>query len=83
VWGSDTRFNQEVNLDDAGFVYSLSRAMYVNKATRKALTEQFVRHMPADEIHRCLTEDHGPGWKFYSLEPMSEGVRRELERLLS
>ena len=70
-------------LDDAGYVYSLDRMVYVNRQARKVFSEEFVDDHNEDELRRCIGETGGQGWLFYTNTPVSDGVRRELETLLA
>lgn len=70
-------------LEDAGYVYSLDRMMYVNRRTKKVFSVEFVEDSSEDHLQRCINENSGgAGWRFYVNGPLSEGVKRELERLL-
>lgn len=69
-------------LEEAGYVYSLDRMVYVNREARKAFSEEFVDDHNEDELKRCIQEGNtARAWMFYTNTPISEGVRRELETL--
>jgi len=65
----------------AGFQYSLSRQMYVNRTKRSVITESFINTASDGAFKEAIVTHHGD-WRFYSTEPMPEGVKRELEQLL-
>lgn len=70
-------------LEEAGYAYSLDRMMYVNRQTKKVFSMEFVQDSSEDDLRRCINEDSGPvGWRFYVNQPLPEGVKVELERLL-
>jgi hypothetical protein len=68
---------------NADYRYDFDRALYVNHAAKKAFSVEFVDDASEEEIRRRIEESTGGnGWKFYfNLDP-SEGVKRELERVL-
>ncbi|HEY1808317.1 MAG TPA: hypothetical protein VGG42_07125 [Acidobacteriaceae bacterium] len=70
-------------LHDANYRYDFDRDLFINRAVKKAFSIEFVDDHPEDELRRLIQEDDkGNGWKFYFNAVPSEGVRRELERVL-
>ena len=71
-------------LREANYLYNFDRALYINRAAKKAFSLEFVDDNPEEELARRISESTGDnGWKFYfNLEP-SEAVKRELERSLT
>jgi hypothetical protein len=71
-------------LDDAGFAYSIDRAVYFNRKSKKIFSVAFLEDQSEAEIERLIRDDTGDKeWKFYftSGEP-PESVRREVEASL-
>ena len=63
--------------------YNFDRDLYVNRAARKAFSLEFVDDKPEEEIRLRMGENtNNGGWTFYFNSPPSEGVKRELERVL-
>ena len=70
-------------LFEANYRYNFERAMYINRAAKKAFSIEFVDDHPAGEIIKRIGEKtNGNGWKFYFNFPPSDGAKRELERVL-
>jgi len=69
-------------LEEAGYVYSLDRMIYVNRKTRKVFSEEFVDDHSEDELQKCIDEKSSGEWRFYFNGPPSESVQRELVSLL-
>ena len=70
-------------LEDAGYAYSFSRLIYVNRDARKAFSVEFVDDNREAELQKCIAEEtEGAGWQFYFTTPPSDAVRRELESVL-
>lgn len=70
-------------LEDAGYVYSLDRMMYVNRRTKKVFSVEFVQDHSPEQLQICINENSGGAeWRFYVNSDLPEGIRRELERLL-
>jgi len=70
-------------LRKANYWFDFDRALFLNRATKKAFSLEFVDDKPEDEILQRIDEStSGSGWTFYFNSPPSEGVRRELERML-
>jgi hypothetical protein len=72
-------------LDEAGFVYSINRAVYFNRKSKKIISVEFAMDHDEEILERVTREDTGgKEWKFYfnSGEP-PEGVRREIEAELA
>lgn len=71
-------------LDDAGFAYSIDRAVYFNRKSKKIISAEFAKDQDEEVLERAIREDtSGEEWKFYfnSGEP-PEPVRREIEASL-
>jgi hypothetical protein len=67
----------------AGYRYNFDRDLYVNRDARKAFSLEFVDDASEEELARRIRENgDGSGWRFYFNAVPSEGVRRELERVL-
>jgi hypothetical protein len=70
-------------LSQADFRYNFDRDLYVNRALKKAFSLEFVDDHPEDELRKLIQERTDEnGWRFYFNHPPSDGVRRELERVL-
>jgi hypothetical protein len=68
----------------ANYRYDFDRDMYVNRKARKAFSIEFVDDHPLREIMKRIDEHtNGNGWQFYFNTPPSDGIRRELERMLA
>ncbi len=68
---------------EANYRYNFDRDIYFNRKDRKAFSLEFVDDKPEDEIRRRIREStNESGWTFYFNSPPSEGVKRELERVL-
>jgi len=67
----------------ADYRYNFDRDIYFNRKVKKAFSLEFVASHPEEEIFRRISEStNGNGWTFYFNSPPSEGVKRELERVL-
>lgn len=67
----------------ADYRYNFDRDIYFNRKVKKAFSLEFVDDKPEEEILRRIGENtNGGGWTFYFNSPPSEGVKRELERVL-
>ena len=88
-YNADERSSQRLEmkksdiLRQANYRYNFDRALYINREAKKAFSVEFVDDNSTDEIVCRIRENtNGSGWKFYfNIEP-SEGVQRELERIL-
>lgn len=70
-------------LRNADYWYNFDRNLFYNRQARKAFSLEFVDDHPEDEILQRIGENtNGSGWTFYFNSPPSEGVKRELERVL-
>lgn len=70
-------------LDNAGFAYNFDRMMYINRQAKKAFSLEFVEdHLESEIVSRIRTVNVGGEWCFYTNQPLSEGVQRELRRVL-
>jgi hypothetical protein len=70
-------------LERAGYRYNFDRMLYVHRGQRKAFSVEFVDDQPAARIQQCIDEPPtAAGWRFYFNEEPSEGIRRELQRVL-
>jgi hypothetical protein len=70
-------------LKEAEYWFNFDQALFYNRKARKAFSIEFVDDKPEEEIRRRIEEsNNGTGWTFYFNSPPSEGVRRELERVL-
>lgn len=70
-------------LKDANYWYNFDRDIFYNRKARKAFSLEFVEDKPEEEIRRLINEStDAAGWTFYFNSPPSEGVKRELERVL-
>jgi hypothetical protein len=68
----------------ANYRYNFDRDLFYNRKVKKAFSLEFVDDQSEEEIRRRIEEGTGGnGWKFYFNSPPSEGVKRELERVLS
>ena len=63
--------------------FDFDRALFFNRTAKRAFSREFVDDHPGEEILRRIKENtNGAGWTFYFNSPPSEGVKRELERVL-
>ncbi|MGA7523920.1 MAG: hypothetical protein WBW84_15825 [Acidobacteriaceae bacterium] len=70
-------------LREANYRYDFDRDLFINRAAMKAFSIEFVDDHREDELRRLIQEDtNGNGWKFYFNSVPSDGVKRELERVL-
>lgn len=78
-------------LEDAGYTYSIERALYINRRLKKAFSIEFVEdHTDAQLLARINEHGNENGdnqngndrWQFYFNAPPSESVKHELERVL-
>jgi len=67
----------------ANYGYNFDRQIYFNRNAKKAFSLEFVDDHSEEELVRHIAENTGGnGWIFYFRSTPSEGVRRELERVL-
>lgn len=70
-------------LVSAGYRYNFDRDLFVNRDVKKAFSLEFVNDHPEDELVQRIRENKDEnGWQFYFNSEPSDGVRRELERVL-
>ena len=70
-------------LDDAGYAYSFDRELYINRKTKKAFSVDYVDDHSEERIREDISEHtDGLNWKFYFNSTPSDGIKRELERVL-
>jgi hypothetical protein len=70
-------------LKEAEYWYNFDRDIFYNRKAKKAFSLEFVDDNPEKEIRQRIEENtNGNGWTFYFNSPPSEGVKRELERVL-
>jgi hypothetical protein len=70
-------------LRDADYRYNFDRDIYFNRKAKKAFSLEFVDDKPEEELVRRIQESTATDqWTFYFNSDPSEGVRRELERVL-
>jgi hypothetical protein len=68
---------------EADYRYNFDRDLFVNRTVKKAFSLEFVDDKDEVEIRRRIGEStNGAGWTFYFNSNPSEGVKRELERVL-
>lgn len=67
---------------NAGYKYDFNRALYVNRAAKKAFSLEFVDDKSEGELAQRIRETNGNAWKFYFNVDPSDGIKRELERTL-
>ena len=72
-------------LEDAGYSYSLDRAIYLNRNARKAFSVEFVQDHSEGELEIRINDPAPPAgeWHFYFNSDPSEAVKRELSALLA
>ena len=70
-------------LKEADYRYNFDRDIYFNRKAKKAFSLEFVDDKPEEELVRRIREStSSAGWTFYFNSIPSEGVKRELERVL-
>ena len=70
-------------LKEADYRYNFDRDIYFNRKAKKAFSLEFVDDKPEEELVRRIGETTGStSWTFYFNSAPSEGVKRELERVL-
>jgi len=70
-------------MKNAKYQFNYDRALYVNRDTKKAFSLEFLDDTPEEEIRRRIEESTDGGkWTFYFNSVPTEGVKRELERML-
>jgi len=75
---------KEALLEGSGYRYHFDRMIYFNRATRRALSLEFVADHSFNEI-QDLVDKQPPaanGWTFYFNEPPSDRIKRELAEVL-
>ena len=72
-----------LRLNTAGYVYNFDRMMYINRGEKKAFSIEYIDDNPESEIASHIQEANSEGdWRFYTSIPLSEGIKRELKRVL-
>jgi hypothetical protein len=67
----------------ADYRYNFDRAMYINRQAKKAFSIEFLDDHSEDELLKSIAEPSRNGdWTFYFNVAPTEGVKRELERVL-
>jgi hypothetical protein len=70
-------------LDSAGYVYNFERMMYINRQAKKAFSFEFIDDNPESVIASRIQEPNRKrDWLIYTSLQMSEGTRKELNRVL-
>ncbi len=70
-------------LDQAGYAYNFDRMMYVNRTDRKAFSIEFIEDHSESTLRQKIQEPKQvEGWQFYTSAEISEGIRKELNRVL-
>ncbi len=70
-------------LHRANYRYVFDRDMYVNRDAKKAFSLEYVQdHSEEELLQRIREAANGSNWRFYFNSEPTEGVRRELERVL-
>ena len=70
-------------LRKANYKYIFDRDLYINRATKKAFSLEFVDDKSESELRkRILEHTAGTHWTFYFNSNPSESIKRELERVL-
>jgi len=71
-------------LIQANYRYNFDRDMYVNRNLKKAFSIEYVDDTPeteiADKIQEKTDSSH---WTFYTNLALTDGIQRELERVLA
>ncbi len=68
---------------NADYRFDFDKAMYINRAAKKAFSVVFIDDHPEEELVRHIGEDTvKDGWTFYFNNPPTDSVKRELERVL-
>jgi hypothetical protein len=70
---------KEALLETSGYRYHFDRMIYFNRATRRALSLEFVEDNPLEEIRNLVNQPpDANGWIFYFNEQPSDRTKREL-----
>lgn len=70
-------------LETAGFKYNFDRMMFINRQDKRAFSIEFVDDRPETEIELKIREPKSEAeWQFYTNSPMSEGMKKELVKVL-
>ena len=72
-------------LEEAGYVYSFDRSIYLNCNARKVFSVEFVEDNTEATLEACISGPApSPGeWQFYFNSAPSETVKRELLKILA
>jgi hypothetical protein len=69
-------------LDEAGYVYNFDRMMYINRLAKKAFSREYIDDHAESVIASDIQESNDSGdWRFYA-NALTEGVERELRKVL-
>ncbi|MGA2250048.1 hypothetical protein [Terracidiphilus sp.] len=70
-------------LREAKYRFNFDRTLYVNQAAKKAFSLEFVEDHSEEELATRIKEGASDsGWIFYFNNAPSDGVKRELEKVL-
>jgi len=70
-------------MKDAKYQFNYDRALYVNRDAKKAFSLEFIDDTPEEELTKRVHESTDVSeWTFYFNSIPTEGVKRELERIL-
>jgi len=70
-------------LQQANFRFNFDRGMYVNHDAKKAFSLEFIDDHAEEELARRIEESTDTArWTFYFNSEPSEGIKRELTRVL-
>jgi hypothetical protein len=70
-------------IDAAGFRVNLDCGLYVNAATKKAFSWQYLDAHNADDVAACLRRPPSGEWQFFFNDPPGPSVREQLKAALS
>lgn len=71
-------------LEDAGYVYSFSRELYLNRKSKKVFSSEFVEDNSEAKLEDSIAEPMAvtDEWCFYFNSPPSKAVKRDLSAIL-
>ena len=74
---------KEALLEASDYRYHFDRMIYFNRATRRALSLEFVEDHSLEEIHDLINQlPAANGWAFYFNDPLSDRIKRDLAAAL-